>query len=1688
MRDTSEARRRRAEKQLRDRNGRWIEMGGNAKWTSPSGKQYSGSFIGVDSSGYALVLPPIKNPTHRPQPYRVPLKSVEMVRGKARINRKDGSTNRANEAYKNEMMDRVSENPDTSSATNAYRNEVSKAKEHFDKTGEYIGPGPNRDSEKLNRVREGYYNSTEDLRETIKNGGDPKDFSATMHDDDGNLIRLSAKRNAKGETILEARVADSRTVVHSEVFDPESDGEETSNQIYDLFDGLIEDPEEYDFERAQNNAPESEDEDENEEPAQDDLDPEGTESTEDEDPIEEVDPDNEFDRDVAGDPIGSEVEDAQGDVYRKVADDTWEINGDDTDTISDDEVTQTGVRERVASQEQEQTPTTEDSEDSEEEGEGWDAADQENGTTIWDEFGNRYEKESDNTWRVYSGNDGQELDERETDDQVNDLGEVFFGDPRDSDEDEPSSDTEDTEEPSDEEFKSSIWNKTRRGRPVNDEELEFLDRYFNASDLNEDERNALVFVREGLSRGRNYRGEDTASKHIQIMKRMLGQDSEEVDSSTDTEIQDQETPEEPAQTDQDDSDTTDELEPSDEEQDDTDPEEDRIRESLYSSDNQVEAGVKYSGRDGDGVQEVSREDYDSQDSTTYYRGENNPDRFYDSQLGNGGPGMGIYITDDRSEAGRFGSSVIETKLRDDARVATAEDLDRDIDAMEDGVAKDFISTITPTAQAAFLGYDALDTSTEGSEFRRGNIAVVNPSALITPERQEEGRDSDTETETETEAEVPDNEPDTTSDEQNTDSDSEDQVTPDTEDEDSETPTDSDDNEESTDPVQEEFDFTQEALDSRQRELEETTQEALESGRPLDFFERIEAMRYRESRRLTTDEQEELGRLLRDNSDISADDSDRRDALLKKAEGDTRPQWLINMERDRDTIGIRLGEQDPSLPRRDTSDRDLEDGEDDNIQGEFDLFADDNNESSTKTSNVDGASRNTAGLKEYPVGQEFVTDDSADTVLYKSGDDEFEEYSADSEGGEYTPTGKVSTAQEVIDEKKDITSTGTYSSPSRMPRKKREAWERIPNRFVENHTPDSLKLTKSQRDRYNASEDEKERRDILKKRLYQLRKLGQDPDRLGRDIRKLELRLEGYDSNRAHTKSARRSFERATKALEDGNYSKARSELESAGTALRGKRRDRSVQEAAENRPELLDVAPNNIRSIFNLPPKPRGWRPDPDEISGSTKDRIEDFIRLSQDARQNSTTRTNSRLTTDSEGRDISSDFIESAIEESGYDEDFVGVFTDGTPIFVGDKVLYWKGYETEEYRGANALRKLHPMIVTGRKSNGVITMQSQENDGVVEYYSGPGKKERAEGKTKGQLRTADTAVKHMDGNASKIYKVDNPDINGVDDRSAVGVNRQATRTNAHEVFTRDGTHIKEGLEVEYRTRRDGYSQLRTATIARVMSAKNGTIEVIEDGKRVSVSPPYMRAKGSTIKGFDGDVPTEEEYKDGVITKKNPDTVSTSIGDIPIELYRRGDFDEFIIRRDGTDEPATAEDAEDGDVYVSPDNAKHIVDGDRVKGYDTETDSILENDDQDKGEYFEKNPDAVVTTNRKDKAKRDRTGYTAGPANYFKSARGFKDSEGRERTAQEVTRELNRAFFQENPEMARRQPELMTLNTRLNNLPRDAKIRVEGEEDGLSWVRRHGLWVQIDGKGESTGLVRTNINFAGKKLRAEKGA
>lgn len=165
----------------------------------------------------------------------------------------------------------------------------------------------------------------------------------------------------------------------------------------------------------------------------------------------------------------------------------------------------------------------------------------------------------------------------------------------------------------------------------------------------------------------------------------------------------------------------------------------RLSAAINNNSNHVDGVNEYLGRKGE-ISVVSQEEYDSLDTDERYRGvsQEGVEAFYRSELGKGGPGPALYVSDSRSEAEGYAGSTGETipvKFREDAKFVTADQLAEDLKGLDDSDVSNFIRTAEGTVQAAYFGYDVIDLSSDGSDFRSGNYAVVNPSVIVTPERE-----------------------------------------------------------------------------------------------------------------------------------------------------------------------------------------------------------------------------------------------------------------------------------------------------------------------------------------------------------------------------------------------------------------------------------------------------------------------------------------------------------------------------------------------------------------------------------------------------------------------------------------------------------------------------------------------------------------------------------------------------------------------------------------------------------------------------------------------------------------------------------------------------------------------------------------------------------------------------------------
>ena len=104
--------------QLRDKFGRWIQMGKKAKWYSKTGHgMKTGTIVGTQGK-FAIMMPALENATHRPEPYLVPLASLGMMNPKANLDKRDKETKDAEKDYQAELENKFNTGDPLSQARN----------------------------------------------------------------------------------------------------------------------------------------------------------------------------------------------------------------------------------------------------------------------------------------------------------------------------------------------------------------------------------------------------------------------------------------------------------------------------------------------------------------------------------------------------------------------------------------------------------------------------------------------------------------------------------------------------------------------------------------------------------------------------------------------------------------------------------------------------------------------------------------------------------------------------------------------------------------------------------------------------------------------------------------------------------------------------------------------------------------------------------------------------------------------------------------------------------------------------------------------------------------------------------------------------------------------------------------------------------------------------------------------------------------------------------------------------------------------------------------------------------------------------------------------------------------------------------------------------------------------------------
>ena len=283
---TTEQRRRKVAEQARDSRGQWIEEGKNAS-TVINGKRYSGEVVGI-YDGYAYLVPPKENPTHEPDPYRVPLKKVKMTNSKAVLPDKEKARKaRGAEALKGTKYEQMSDaeyaaemerldreyaekiksmlegkaTDEERQDRKEYNEAIQDAKE-AEKRGE-IEPAPSiaPQREHSEQAKEATKSALSDYTAKVKEAyqGSRKDFTDVGHaayeDANGNKYYVSPRKEPEGPVMV-VRDADMKELFNVPVNESDTD-DSVAQKILDEYDSEIDDNED-DAEPSAETSPDSE--------------------------------------------------------------------------------------------------------------------------------------------------------------------------------------------------------------------------------------------------------------------------------------------------------------------------------------------------------------------------------------------------------------------------------------------------------------------------------------------------------------------------------------------------------------------------------------------------------------------------------------------------------------------------------------------------------------------------------------------------------------------------------------------------------------------------------------------------------------------------------------------------------------------------------------------------------------------------------------------------------------------------------------------------------------------------------------------------------------------------------------------------------------------------------------------------------------------------------------------------------------------------------------------------------------------------------------------------------------------------------------------------------------------------------------------------------------------------------------
>lgn len=210
--------------QIRDKSGRWINMGGSAKFFSKTAnKMQSGTIVGSDGV-YAWLMPPIKNDTQRPTPYRVPLSALGMYTPKAKLDKRDKKTKDHEKAYQKELenfFEKANRSKNPNYVSNETRSKLIKQATSSKRNEEYVEVDPDGSNPKW--IKRGKVNKS-GTNDSLKKFH--SDLRKMMDDDKESTTKITHGKNSVNVTLEAEKSPTANPSRRREAIISDEDGQE----------------------------------------------------------------------------------------------------------------------------------------------------------------------------------------------------------------------------------------------------------------------------------------------------------------------------------------------------------------------------------------------------------------------------------------------------------------------------------------------------------------------------------------------------------------------------------------------------------------------------------------------------------------------------------------------------------------------------------------------------------------------------------------------------------------------------------------------------------------------------------------------------------------------------------------------------------------------------------------------------------------------------------------------------------------------------------------------------------------------------------------------------------------------------------------------------------------------------------------------------------------------------------------------------------------------------------------------------------------------------------------------------------------------------------------------------------------------------------------------------------------------